>query len=298
LKYDFLERLKTEILVSDGATGTELQARGLVIGDCTEEWNLARPDVVAAVHKDYYSAGADLVETNTLGANRVRLKTHNLEKRVQEINKKAVEIARGACPPGCYVAGSVGPTGEFLEPIGTATLDEMVEIFGEQVIGLVEGGADIIVVETMMAVDEASAAVTAAKKYSHLPVIATMTFEPGKAGFRTMMNVTPEQAVKTLADAGADVLGSNCGRGIDDMINIIREMRQYTSLPLLAQANAGLPQMVDGKAIYQETPEYIRPRVKQLLEAGANIIGGCCGTTPAHTKVVREEIDASERKRV
>jgi len=305
LTSNFLQRLKTEFLVSDGAMGTQLQERGLPTGYCPEEWNISHPEVVQAIHRDYYAAGSDFVETNTFGANRLRLRMHNLsavlkaglENRVQEINKKAVELARAVCPSGHYVAGSVGPTGEFLEPIGTLTFDEMVDVFAEQIIGMVEGGVDIIVIETMMAVEEASAAVTAAKKHTHLPVIATMTFELGKSGFKTMMGVTPEVAVKTLADVGADALGSNCGKGIDDMIGIIREMRQHTSLPLLAQANAGLPEWINGKAVYHETPEFIRPKVKQLLDSGANIVGGCCGTTPAHIKVIREEVDVYLERR-
>jgi 5-methyltetrahydrofolate--homocysteine methyltransferase len=288
----FLERLKTEFLISDGAMGTQLQERGLPAGHCCEEWNLSHPETVQAIHRDYYAAGSDFVETNTFGANRLRLRMHNLETQRQEINKQAVALARAVRPTGRYVAGSVGPTGEFLHPVGTLTIGEMAEVFAEQIAGLVEGGVDIILVETMMALEEASAAVTAAKKFSRLPVIATMTFEVSKAGFKTMMGVTPEMAVKNLADAGAGVLGSNCGKGIDDMIGIIGEMRQHTSLPLLAQANAGLPGWVNGKTVYHETPEFIRPKVKALLDAGANIIGGCCGTTPEHIRVIREEVDA------
>lgn len=272
--------------------GTQLQEQGLPAGHCPEEWNLSHPEAVRAIHTDYYAAGSDFVGANTFGANRLRLKIHGLETRVQEITKKGLELARTVCPPSHYVAGSVGPTGEFLHPVGTWTFDEITEVFAEQIAGLVESNVNIILVETMMALEEASAAVTAAKKFSRLPVIATMTFEVSKAGFRTMMGVTPEMAVKTLADVGADVLGSNCGKGIDDIIGIIGEMRQHTSLPLLAQANAGLPTWINGKTVYHETPEFIKPKVRELISAGANIVGGCCGTTPEHIRVIREEVDA------
>lgn len=276
------------ILISDGAMGTELQKRGSNPNSCPEELNFAQPELIQAIHRDYYEAGSDLVETNSFGANRIRLSLHQLEDRVEDFAKKAAELARGVCPKGKYVAGSIGPTGEVLEPMGTLTLEDAYDAFVQQAKALAEGGVDILFVETMMSIEEAETAVKAAKESTNLPVSATMTFEAGPAGLRTMWGVDIKTAVERLTLAGADIIGSNCGRGFDEMIEVVKEMRPLTDKPILAQANAGIPEWVNGVSVYKETPEVILPKAEQLLRLGVNIIGGCCGTGPEHIRAIHK----------
>lgn len=279
-------------LLADGAMGTELQRRGFPSTSCPEEANLTHPELVQAIYSDYYAAGSDFVETNTFGGNRSRLALHALSHRGSEICRRSAELAREVCPPGRFVAGSIGPSGDILQPLGPRSPDEAYEIFAEQARALAEGGVDLLIVETMMAVEEAEIAVRAAKETTGLPVAATMTFELGKAGLRTVWGVDVKTAVDRLSQAGADILGANCGRGFEEMIAIVEEMRPLTSKPILAQPNAGLPKWVDGLPEYSETSESIRPKVDRLLDLGANIIGGCCGTRPAHIRSMREQLDA------
>jgi 5-methyltetrahydrofolate--homocysteine methyltransferase len=278
-------------LVSDDAMGTELQRRGMNPGSCPEELNTTGREIVKSVYSDYFMAGSDIVETNSFGANRSRLTMHGFESRVEEFCMHAAEIARSVCPPGKFVGGSIGPTGDIIEPYGDRAVDDAYAIFAEQAKALAAGGVDCFFVETMMAIEEAEAAIRAAKDTTGLPVIATMTFELGNAGFRTMWGVDITSAVARLNEAGADVIGANCGKGYDEMIEIIREMRPLTHKPVIAQANAGIPDWVEGKAVYKETPEAIRTRVVELLDLGVNIIGGCCGTGPDHIRVIRELVD-------
>ena len=286
----FLDRLAAgEILLCDGGMGTSLQQLAGKV-DCPERLNLERPDVVATAHKGFYEAGSDLVETNTFGGTRSRLAMHGLSEQTAGISRTAAEIARSVCPEGCFVVGSIGPTGEMLEPFGEAEPETLYDMFAEQADALASGGVDAIVVETMMDAEEARLAVTAAKQVTTLPVIATMTFAVGPAGVRTRWGVDPETAVRVLEDAGADVIGSNCGDGFDEMIQAIEQLKLYASRPLIAQANAGVPEMVDGELVYHDTPEQIRPKAALLLDLGLGILGGCCGTGPAHIRTMRELI--------
>lgn len=278
------------ILLSDGAMGTELQKK-LSTGYCAEELNVSKPEIIKAIHKSYFDAGSDIVETNSFGSNRSRLKMHGYSHCVKEFSIAAARNAKAVCPVGKFVAGSIGPIGEILEPLGELTLDEACDIFAEQAEALAEGGVDILFVETMMAIEEAEIAVKAAKERTNLPVSATMTFESGNAGLRTMWGVDVPTAVSRLTEAGADIIGANCGRGFEDMIAIITQMRIITSKPLLAQANAGMPELVNGKNVYKETPEIIAPKVESLIKTGANIIGGCCGTGPEHIRKMREILE-------
>lgn len=295
----FLEKLHAGIiLLSDGAMGTELQKRGMPIGVCPEEYNITHPEVVQGIYQDYYAAGSDLVETNTFGANRSRLTLHNFEHRVAEFCKTAARLAREVCPAGKFVAGSMGPTGDLIEPLGPRTVQEVYDIFAEQAVALAAGGVDVIFVETMMAAEEAEIAIRAVKEKTNLPVVATMTFELGKAGLRTMWGVDVATAVRRLTAAGADVIGANCGRGFDEMIAIIQEMRPLTRQPIIAQSNAGIPEWVDGVSVYKETPEVIRPQAEKLLQLGVNILGGCCGTGPEHIKKMRELVEAFAAKKI
>jgi 5-methyltetrahydrofolate--homocysteine methyltransferase len=290
-----LERLaRGELIISDGATGTYLQQRGLEPGGCPEEFNVSHPDVIRGMARDYFAAGSDMVLTNSFGGSRFRLKHYGFQGRVRELNRLAAEHASSQAPPGHYVIASVGPTGEFLEPLGNVSESEMYDAFVEQITALEEGGADGVVIETQMALEEARLAIKAARENTRLIVMSTMTFDKGPRGFFTMMGVSPEQAVKELQDAGADVVGANCGNGIDRMIELARQMRQATDGYLLIHSNAGIPSIKDGAIVYPETPEYMAPRFKLLAEIGVNIIGGCCGTGPDHIRALAKAVRGSD----
>jgi len=256
-----------------------------------ETWNFENPSAVVETHRGYVEAGADVVISNSLGANRFRLRDTPLAGRAYELSRRAAELAREAAGTRAFVAGSVGSTGILLA-LDTVPESEILEAYQEQVQGLADGGADLIAVETMTDVEEACLAVQAAKSVCSLPVVATMTFEPGKRGYRTVMGTDIATAARRLEEAGADATGSNCGTGIDDMVAIIREMRAHTSLPLLAEPNAGLPRVEQGRVVYRESPEYMAARVPDLLRAGAMLVGGCCGTTAAHIKLFRQVLDS------
>ena len=275
-----------QLLISDGATGTYLQDHGLEPGGCPEEFNAAHPEIVRGMARDYFAAGSEMVLTNSFGANRFMLKKYGFGDRVEEFNKLAARHASSQRTAGRYVAGSVGPTGEFLEPLGPVTREEMLDAFVEQVTALEAGGADGVVIETMSAVEEAVLAVEAAKEHTGLVVMATMVFDRGPRGFFTMMGVTPERAVKELAAAGADVTGANCGNGIDVMVELAREMRQATDGPLLVHSNAGIPAYQGGEIVYPESPDYMVERFGILAELGIDILGGCCGTGPEHIRAL------------
>ena len=282
-----LERLKRgDLLVSDGATGTFLQQHGLEPGSCPEEFNASHPEVVREMARRYFTAGSDMALTNSFGGSVFMQKKYGYGERVAEFNRLAAEHARSQAPQGRYVVGSVGPTGEFLEPLGPVSESEMYDAFVEQVKALEAGGADGVVVETMTAVEEAALAVRAARENTDLVVMATMVFDKGPRGFFTMMGVTPEKAVHSMQDAGAHVVGSNCGNGIDNMVQIAQRMRAETDGFLLIHSNAGIPAMKNGQIVYPESPEYMAERFRELAELGVNIIGGCCGTGPEHIRAL------------
>jgi len=286
-----LERLANgDLIVSDGATATYLQSQGLEPGGCPEEFNASHPDVVRDMAKAYFDAGSDMVLTNSFGGNRFMLKKYGHGDRVHELNRLAAEHARSQAPPGRFVAGSVGPTGELLEPLGEVNEGEMLEAFGDQMAALAEGGADAILIETKFAIEEATLAVIAARENTTLPVMATMTFDKGPRGFFTMMGVTPQQAADGLREAGADVVGVNCGNGIDAMIELATEMRKATDGYLIVHSNAGIPAIKNGEIVYPETPEFMAERFKTLADMGVNIIGGCCGTNPDHIRSLAEAV--------
>ncbi len=284
-----LKRVKAgEILISDGAMGTFLHAKGLQGGECPESWCISHPKAVEEIAEAYVTAGSDLVETNSFGASSFKLKSYGLADKVHEINRAAAKLAKNIIGDKGYVAASVGPTGHIvIEEGGDTTAEQLYEAFKAQVVALAEGGADAICVETMSSVVEAEQAIKATKENTNLPVICTFAFEPGIKGFRTMMGVKPERAAKAAAAAGADVVGANCGMGISNMIEITRQMRAAVpNVPILIHANAGAPIVENGKTVFKETPELMASFVPELVQAGANIIGGCCGTTPAHITAV------------
>jgi len=286
------ERLQQgHVILADGATGTLLQSMGLRSGECPELWNLKCPEKVRSVVKAYVAAGAEIVLTNTFGGSRWKLSRWGLADRVCEINERAAQLAREAAGEERWVAGSIGPTGRLLTPMGDLSEEQALEAFQEQAVALYQGGVDLILVETMTDLQEAVLAVRAAREYTPLPVIASMAFEKGARGYRTVMGVDIALAVQELTKAGAQILGTNCGAGIDEAIEIVEEMRRYTSLPLWAKPNAGVPQLVKGQTVYPHTPNYMANRVGALLEAGANIIGGCCGTTPDHIRAIAQILE-------
>lgn len=276
-----------KILVSDGAWGTFLQQKGLAPGECPELWNIERPDDVLQIAQSYIDAGSDMVETNSFGGSSFKLSSYGLAERAYEINKAAAEISRKAAGPDKHVLGSIGPTGKILM-IGEVTAEELYNAFKIQATALETGGADALVIETMSDLEEAKAALRACKENTKCEIICTMTFEKsGENAYHSMMGVTPTQMTAELVEAGANIIGANCGNGVKDMIGIAKEIRSVNNeIPVLIHANAGAPIYKDGKTIFPETPEQMAEFVKTLIDAGANIIGGCCGTTPEHIKQI------------
>lgn len=279
-----LQSLLPGPIVTDGAWGTELQLAGLEVGQCPEIWNLEHPDRVERVGRAYVEAGSRVILTNTLGANRPRLAHRSLEAHLGEINRAAVEISKRAAGAAAHVFASIGPTGK-LASMGETTALELHRVFSEQAQALAEAGADALLLETFTDLDEIGPAIAAAKE-TGLPVVASMVFDSGAHHDRTMMGKTPEQAARAMAEAGADVVGANCGRGVDGYVDVCRRMRATVELPLWLKPNAGLPELVDGRAVYSATPEQFATGVLELVAAGASFVGGCCGTNPEFIRAV------------
>ena len=265
-------------VVTDGAWGTQLQQRGLGPGECPDGWNLSHPDRVEEVPAAYVAAGSRVVLTNTFQSNRIALAGHGLAEKVIELNRTGVEISRSAAGSAAAVFASMGSTGKMLMT-GEITEEEMLDVFAQQAGALAEAGADALVIETMADVAEAKIAL-AAGKTTRLPVVVSIVFDSGKDLDRTMMGTTPEQVAAELAAAGADVVGANCGQGIEGYLAICRRLRDAADVPIWIKANAGVPEMVDGRVVYQETPEQFAATAPAMVEAGASFLGGCCGTTP------------------
>jgi 5-methyltetrahydrofolate--homocysteine methyltransferase len=276
-----------KVLLSDGAWGTFLQEKGLKPGECPELWNITHRSEVFDIAESYLHAGSDIIETNSFGGSIFKLSQYGLEDRVSELNQAAAAISREAAGNDRHVAGSVGPSGKMLI-IGDVTENELYDGFCQQVTALEKGGADIIIVETMSAIDEAALAVRAARENTKCTVIVTMTFSGDNNGaFHTMMGVSPEEMVVSMKEAGAHIIGSNCGNGIEDMISIVKAIRTIDkSIPVMIQANAGIPEYIDGKTVFRESPEMMASYIPELVKAGASIIGGCCGTTPEHIRAM------------
>jgi 5-methyltetrahydrofolate--homocysteine methyltransferase len=287
-----LDALDDGPLLGDGAMGTMLQDLGNDEGGAPELWNVERIDVVEGVLEGYAAAGSRLITTNTFGGTRARLQMHGLEDRVEELNQAAAELARRVADrhPVTFVLGDIGPSGELMEPMGDLTIDSAAEMFGEQIRGLVAGGVDGILIETMSDLSEVEAAVTAARKEAPgLPVFATLSFD---TNLRTMMGGSPAMAVQAMSEMGVDVIGANCGRGLDEMRIIAAQLAEAGAgrVRLMVQSNAGLPKLQGDTFVFDGTPEEMAGYAVEMRDLGFTVIGACCGSTPAHIAAMREAL--------
>jgi len=281
-----VEDFAGKVTIADGAWGTELDKLGCPPGYCREEWNVSKPEVVEQVPRAYVAAGSQIILTNTFGANRFVLAAQGVEARVTEFNRAGAQISRRAAGAQAKVFGSIGPSGKIVM-MDEVTEDDLLAAFKEQAAALADGGADGLVVETMTELAEAVTAVRAAKT-TGLPVVGCMTYDSGRDKTSTMMGVTPEQAAAALGQAGADIIGCNCGIGIDNYIAVAGKLRAASDKLIWVKANAGLPEIVDNKVVYHMTPDEFAEKVKLLIQAGANIVGGCCGTSPEFIAAIRK----------
>lgn len=277
-----------EVLIADGAIGTLLLERGLAPGACPESFNLSHPELLEEIARAYLQAGAEIIQANTFGGSPLKLARYGLDDQTEAVNRAGVAAVRRAVGHRAYVSGSCGPCGKLLKPYGDTEPTVIRAGFERQLRALAEAGVDLFCIETMTDLAEAVLAVRAAKAIAPaLPVLATLTFDRTRRGFFTLMGNGIAPAAAALTEAGADLVGTNCGNGIEAMIEIAREFRRGTDRPLIIQSNAGLPEMVDGVAVYPETPEFMAERARELLAIGVSILGGCCGTTPAHIAAFR-----------
>lgn len=294
LNINILDLLKQKILVIDGAMGTMLQKNGLKSGECPELWNITHPEVVKQIHTSYLEAGADIILTNTFGANGIKLLKLKQQDKLQEINRQAVILAKEAADnfrkkyfEPVFVAGSVGPTGEILEPIGPLKSSEAYQGYQDQIKEMVSAGVDIVILETFYDLAEIKIALRAVKENTDLPVFASMTFDDSK---KTIYGVTPEEAVEELFKEEADGVGANCGSGPELLYKILTRMRIITDSLLLVEPNAGMPYLKDNKVVYPATPEEMAQYAEKFAKLNINIIGGCCGTTPEHIKAIAKRV--------
>ena len=280
-----------KILISDGGWGTFLHQLGLGVGECPEIWNVTHRREVLSIAQSYIDAGSDMILTNSFGAHPLRLEHFGLQDRAFELNEEAASISREAAGDDHFVLGSIGPSSAILM-MGEVSEEKVYDGFRIQVEALRKGGADAICVETMSAIDEASLAVRAAKEFTDLEVICTFTYQKTVHGYyRTMMGVSPADMISAIKEAGADIIGANCGVGTDQMIEVVHEIREADKItPVLVHVNAGIPVIQNNVTVFPESPEMMSIKMKDLINAGANIIGGCCGTTPDHIRAFIKEI--------
>jgi methionine synthase I (cobalamin-dependent) len=272
--------LNERTIVFDGGLGSMLIAAGLTAGESPEAWNLERPEAVAEIHRQYFEAGSDVVHTNSFGASPIKLAERGLAAQAEHINRRAAEIACGVRPPGRFVAGDIGPTGKMLQPLGDLDPAAAEDAFRRQAEALLSGGADLISIETMFSLDEALLALRAAKSLGDVFVVVSLTYSRNPRGFFTMMGDGTDKAVRAFEAAGADAVGSNCGLGSADMVELTAALRAATSRPILIQPNAGQPVVEEGRTIYRQAPAAFAADGVRIRDAGASMIGGCCGTNP------------------
>lgn len=291
-----MEQLQTLIqsgrpILLDGAMGTMLMDAGMKAGDSPEEWNLLHPDQVKAIHRAYIEAGSQIILTNSFGGSSIRLETHGLEDQVFELNEAAAKNARAEAdqaPRKVLVAGSIGPTGQILEPLGAMSFEAAQKSFADQAAGLAAGGVDLFWVETMSDLEEVRAALDGIRSISDLPIAVTMSFDTRG---HTMMGISPQQAVKELSELDIQLLGANCGTGSDELIEAVKEIiAEKPSVPVIAKANAGIPEIVNREVVYTGSPEVMAKYAAEVWKEGALLIGGCCGSTPNHIKAMAEAL--------
>lgn len=279
---ELIEQARKQPILGDGAMGTMLQNKGLPAGSCPELWNVEHFDVIRSIHVAYIQAGSEMISTNTFGANRLKLALFGLQDRVCELNKFGIQAAREAANDRVFVAGSIGPTGKFLEPLGDLTEEEAIEVFAEQAMAMAEAGADVILMETFADLTELKAALKGSLQ-TGLPCLCTMPFDTNG---RTMMGVSPEEAAHVLTAMGASGVGANCGVGPKETLEVIKQIRAATDSIVVAQPNAGVPRIVDGVTVYDSTPEEMALFAAEAANIGVNIIGACCGSTPEHIRAM------------
>jgi methionine synthase I (cobalamin-dependent) len=293
----FLETLREKVLLFDGGMGSMLIAAGLADGEAPDEWSIKHPETLVDLHTKYLEAGADVIQTNTFGATSIKLAAscRGGAPDTAALNIRAAEVARQALDDfivgGRFLAGDIGPTGEFFPPMGTLVVAEARETFREQAAALEKGGVDIFLIETMYDIKEAVEAIRAVREVSDKPIVCELTMERKKRGYFTIMGDSPEKAAEILVAEGASVIGANCSITSGEMIDLVGEMRSLTDAPLLFQPNAGKPEMTGGEAVYRQDPEEYADDLMKMIEAGANAVGGCCGTTPDFIRAVRARLD-------
>ncbi len=295
----FLEFVQSKaVVLGDGAMGSMLIDAGLRLDDCAELWNLSRTDTIEKIHKLYLDAGSDFLVTNTFGANPFRLRQHDLHERAKELNRAAVLLAKSVCrgtlqhAPTRYVIGSIGPSGQVPEPLGSMPRGDLIRGFAMQAEALIEGEVDGIIIETMIHVEEALAALQAVKSVqSDIPVIVSICFQQKKGNFQTALGISPRVVAQELERAGADIVGANCMQGFEEYVELTKQINEGTSRPVMVQPNAGQPVKIDDQVSYPMTPERMQEHIPGMIQNGASIIGGCCGTTPEHIKQIRCSID-------
>ena len=293
-RVNFLDSIKSGItLLGDGATGSYLQNKGLEPGGCPEYMCHTAPDVIKGMAKNYFENGSDFVLTNSFGGNSFMLEKYGHKDLIKTLNIKAAQLAKSEAKDNQFVIGSIGPTGEFLQPLGDISEEEMGEAFHQQISALLEGGVDGIIFETMTAIEEITLGIKTAKQITDKAVIGSMVFDKGPRGLFTMMGITPEKAVKDLINSGADVVASNCGNGSDIMLEVASELTKYSEKPVMIQSNAGIPEIIKGKIVYNEKPEFMVKNYNKMLDLGVSILGGCCGTNKLHIKEFRKMIDSN-----
>jgi 5-methyltetrahydrofolate--homocysteine methyltransferase len=286
-----LDAIQKKIILLDGGFGTELIARGFPQGACPETWNVEKPEVVKEIHQNYYNAGSDAVLTNSFGGTTIKLDSYDLADKCFEFNRAAAFIASEVKPEGRYLGGSMGPTGKFLKPQGEYSEEEFEDAYAEQARGLTDGGVDFLLIETQYDLNEALCALRGARRTSDLPIFLTMTFNHHPKGFFTLMGNSVKQFLETMEREGVSVAGSNCTLNSEEMAEMVKIMRENTSLPLIAQANAGKPSLSEeGEVAYSQGMEDYLRHIPQILKNGANIIGGCCGTDPDYIAQMSEVV--------
>jgi 5-methyltetrahydrofolate--homocysteine methyltransferase len=294
---NILTRLKRgDVIVGDGALGTMLMQRGLKQGDPPEDFNLNKPEILEEIAREYLDAGAEIITTNTFGASPLRLQQFSLEGDIEAINRNAVEAVRRAVQDRAYISGSVGPSARRLQPLGDTDPKEVFSSFQSQIRILLAAGVDLICIETMMDIAEATLAIEAVRAIStDIPIMATMTFNTSpQGGFFTIMGTSIKAASEELEKAGANIVGSNCGDGMESMVGIAKEFRKFSKVPVAIQGNAGLPVAKGNLLVYPETPEFVAGKAAELLKLGVQIIGGCCGTSPEHIREIRKIVDRKQ----